>query len=167
MNIAQILTPERIGFDTEATSKKRALEQLSAKLAWNREDLSTGQVFDSLLARERLSSTGLGRGVGLPHGRIKDLERSLCAFIRLHEGIDFDANDRQPVDLLCALLVPEQSTDEHLQLLAMLAEMFRDPELCRRLRDASSAEELYRLLVQWHAPGDRSAPHDPGQRAAS
>ncbi|HFC54074.1 MAG TPA: PTS IIA-like nitrogen-regulatory protein PtsN [Gammaproteobacteria bacterium] len=167
MNIAQILTPERVGFDIEATSKKRALELLSALLAEHQQNLTTCQVFDSLLARERLSSTGLGRGVGLPHGRLKDLDRSLCAFVRLHEGIDFDSNDGQPVDLLCALLVPEQSTDEHLQLLATLAEMFRDQELCRRLRAASSREDLYRILVHWH-PSDRSTPEpDPGHRAAS
>ena len=167
MNIAQILTPERVGYHTEATSKKRALELLSAKLAEHQGNLTTCEVFDSLLAREKLSSTGLGKGVGLPHGRLKDLDRSLCAFVRLREEIDFDSNDQQPVDLLCALLVPEQSTDEHLQLLAMLAEMFRDQELCQKLRKASSREELYRLLIHWRPSGQSAPKADPNHRAAS
>ena len=159
MNISEILAPDRVGSRADAASKKRALELLSSRLADNGETISSSDIFNSLLAREKLSSTGLGRGVALPHGRVKGLDRSLCAFLQLREGIDFDSNDDQPVDLLCALIVPEHSTDEHLQILAMLAEMFRNEDFCEKLRRASSSEELYRQLVHWQPPA-----HSPSSR---
>ncbi len=163
MNISEILTPEHVDFHADAASKKRALELLSALLADNGETVSSSDIFNSLLAREKLSSTGLGRGVALPHGRVKGLERTLCAFLQLREGIDFDSNDNQPVDLLCALIVPEHSTDEHLQILAMLAEMFRNRAFCEQLRKASSSEELYRQLIHWQPA---HSPPSPGQQHA-
>ncbi len=160
MKISEILTPEHVYAQADAASKKRALELLSTKLAENQEGISSSDIFDSLLARERLSSTGLGRGVALPHGRVKDLDQTLCAFIQLREGIDFDSNDHQPVDLLCALVVPEHSTDEHLQILATLAEMFRNDEFCKLLRKASSSKELYQQLIHWRPSGHTSAGED-------
>ena len=147
MKISDILSPERIEAHADVASKKRALELLSDRLASGLKELSSAQIFDSLIARERLSSTGLGKGVALPHGRAKGIDQALCAFVQLREGIDFDSVDQQPVDLLCGLLVPEQSTEEHLQILAALAEMLRDEPFCRKLREASSREELYRLLT--------------------
>ncbi len=156
MKISKILTPERVSSHADAASKKRALELLSTSLAENQENISSSDIFNSLLARERLSSTGLGRGVALPHGRVKDIDQTLCAFLQLREGIDFDSNDHQPVDLLCALIVPEHSTDEHLQILATLAEMFRNEEFCKQLRKASSDEELYQKLVHWRPTGSSS-----------
>ncbi len=163
MKLSDILNPERIEVQADAPSKKRALELLSSKLAEGRKALSSTQVFDSLLARERLSSTGLGKGIALPHGRMGGIDQASCAFVQLREGIDFDSIDRRPVDLLCGLLVPEESTEEHLQILSALAEMLRDETFCKRLREASSREELYRLLT--HYPlrppkkGDRPPPH--------
>ncbi len=153
MKISEILSPERIDFRTDVASKKRALELLSNKLADDQGNVSSSDIFDSLLARERLSSTALGKGVALPHGRVKDIDQTLCAFLQLREGIDFDANDHQPVDLLCALLVPEHSTNEHLRVLATLAEMFRDKELCEQLRNTSSNDDLYQQLIQWQPSG--------------
>jgi len=157
MKISEILSPERVGHQVDAASKKRALELLSARLAENQDEVSSSDIFNSLLARERLSSTGLGRGVALPHGRVKDIDQTLCAFLQLREGIDFDSNDHQPVDLLCALVVPEHSTDEHLKILATLAEMFRNEAFCERLRKASSSEELYQQLTGWQPPDRPSA----------
>lgn len=156
MKISEILTPERVGHHVDAASKKRALELLSTKLAENQEEISSADIFNSLLARERLSSTALGRGVALPHGRVKDIDQTLCAFLQLREGIDFDSNDHQPVDLLCALVVPEHSTDEHLKILAALAEMFRNEAFCEQLRKATSSEELYQQLIHWQPPGHSS-----------
>ncbi len=149
MKVSKLLTPERVYSRADAASKKRALELLSVILAENQENISSADIFNSLLARERLSSTGLSRGVALPHGRVKNIDQPLCAFLQLREGIDFDSNDHQPVDLLCALIVPEHSTDEHLQILATLAEMFRNEEFCEQLRKASSNEELYQKLTHW------------------
>ena len=108
----------------------------------------TGQeVFNSLLSRERLGGTGLGNGIALPHGRLKNGLSTIAAFIKLKRGVDYDAVDHQPVDLIFALLVPEQSTEEHLQVLAQLAEMFNKPEFLARLRKEESSEAIHSLLT--------------------
>lgn len=148
MQIAEILKPERIAVSTEISSKKGVLEELARLIAMDTPDLTQTEVFDSLCARERLGSTGLGHGVAIPHGRLKGGKHTLGAFIQLKDGVDYDAVDQQPVDLLFALLVPEESTDEHLQILARLAEMFSDTDLVRKLRYASSSDRLYELLQQ-------------------
>jgi PTS system nitrogen regulatory IIA component len=147
MQIAQILTPDRIQSNVPSQSKKAALEALAALIAAADPGLSQSEVFNSLLTRERLGSTGLGQGVALPHGRLKNGERTLGAFIRLESGIDFDAVDHQPVDLLFALLVPEESTDEHLQILSRLAELFSKPEVLQRLRTEQSKETIFSILT--------------------
>lgn len=146
MQIAEILTPGRVAVSSGITSKKGVLEELARLIAEDTSDLTQTEIFDSLCARERLGSTGLGHGVAIPHGRLKGGKQTLGAFMQLHEGIDYDAVDQQPVDLLFALLVPEESTDEHLQILARLAEMFSDSDLVSRLRRASSSNRLYELL---------------------
>ncbi|MGE0080696.1 MAG: PTS IIA-like nitrogen regulatory protein PtsN [Thiohalomonadaceae bacterium] len=152
MRVPDLITVDRIACDSEAGSKKRALELVSALIARGESGLGDAEVFDSLLARERLGSTGLGHGVALPHGRVKTSEQTVGAFLRLKKGVDFDAVDREPVDLLFAMLVPEHSTDEHLQLLAQLAEMFSDTDMRRRLREAADAEAVKRLIDSWR-PG--------------
>jgi PTS system nitrogen regulatory IIA component len=149
MQVAELLNLDRISCNTQSASKKRVLEQLSQLLAANQETLTQNQVFDSLISRERLGSTGLGHGVAIPHGRLKESDTTLAAFIKLQEGIDFDASDNQPVDLLFALLVPEEATDEHLQLLAQLARMFSDEELVRQLRSAPDAHSLLTTIQEW------------------
>lgn len=146
MQIAEILTPARVAVSAGISSKKGVLEELARLIAEDTPDLTQTEIFDSLCARERLGSTGLGHGVAIPHGRLKGGKQTLGAFIQLQDGVDYDAVDQQPVDLLFALLVPEESTDEHLQILARLAEMFSDTELVRRLRRASSSNRLYELL---------------------
>lgn len=149
MHIADLLTARRVACGAPSASKKRVLEQLSTLIADGQQGLSPADVFDSLLARERLGSTGLGHGVAIPHGRVKNGTVTVGAFIKLQQPIDFDAIDGEPVDLLFGLLVPEQSTQEHLQLLAQLAEMFSDTAFVARLRAAASAAELHTLLSQW------------------
>lgn len=149
MQVSELLEIERISCNNHAASKKRVLEQLSALLASNQRDLSETQVFDSLLSRERLGSTGLGHGVAIPHGRVKNSDKTLVALLKLERGIDFDAIDDQPVDLLFALLVPEHSTDEHLQLLSQLAEMFSDPDLVKQLRAADDSRTLLNTIHEW------------------
>jgi nitrogen PTS system EIIA component len=140
------LVEERVGCGVEAASKKRVLEQLGQRLAESSQDLTQDEVFDALLERERLGSTGLGKGIALPHARMSKITQSVAAFIQLPEGIDFDAIDSQPVDLAFAMLVPEEATEEHLQLLAKLAQMFDDSEFCSDLRSAGSTERLLQLI---------------------
>ncbi|MFA5625917.1 MAG: PTS IIA-like nitrogen regulatory protein PtsN [Thiohalomonadaceae bacterium] len=149
MLIAELLTAERIALGDRSTSKKRVLEQLSSLIATGQPALNVSEVFDSLNTRERLGSTGLGHGVAIPHGRVKNSTETICAFIKLQQPIDFDAIDGEPVDLLFGLLVPDQSTEEHLQLLAQLAEMFSDTAFVKRLRTAGSVTALHSLLTGW------------------
>jgi PTS system nitrogen regulatory IIA component len=149
MQLTDLLVPERVSCDNQASSKKRVLETLSEMIAQGQETLDKNEVFDSLLSRERLGSTGLGHGVAIPHGRLKESDKTIGAFIKLEEGIDYDAMDQQPVDLLFALLVPEHSTEEHLQLLAKLAEMFSDADVVKRLRKAHSSTALLDIVEEW------------------
>jgi nitrogen PTS system EIIA component len=139
----------RIGTGLEIGSKKRLLEVLGELLATDDPALQPETVFERLLDRERLGSTGLGHGIALPHARMKDLREAIGAFVQLQHGIDFDAIDEKPVDLAFALLVPESATEMHLQLLSRLATMFSDPALRDRLRRTDSAEDILGLLEGW------------------
>ncbi len=137
-----ILAHGNISVAYAASSKKRALEQAARLLAAGTAEPSAEQIFEHLLERERLGSTGLAGGVALPHARMAEIENSRGAFMRLAEPIEFDALDGQPVDLVFALLVPEKATEQHLQLLAGLAEMFNNVALCERLRNADAGEAM-------------------------
>ena len=147
--LSDLLVEDRILLSQNVASKKRVLELLSESVANTVAQLTSAEIFDCLISRERLGSTGLGHGVAIPHGRLKNVSRPVAAFLKLEVGIDYDAIDGQPVDLFYALLVPEQSTDEHLQILAMMAEMFSDQEMCTRLRAAKSKTEVHALLMNW------------------
>jgi nitrogen PTS system EIIA component len=149
IKITELLVEKNILLSHDIASKKRVLELLSEKVADDVSHLTAKEIFDCLVNRERLGSTGLGQGVAIPHGRLKTVSRPVAVFLKLQKGVDYDAVDGQPVDLFCALLVPEQSTDEHLQILALLAEMFSDSKLCTRLRAAKSAMEMHTLLLNW------------------
>lgn len=150
MTIVELLAPDRVQPHADIASKKRALELLSTLIAESRTDLDQGEIFTSLLNREKLGSTGLGHQVAIPHGRVASPGPAVGAFVSLVQPIEFDAIDDQPVDLLFALIVPEESTSEHLAILAQLAELFRDEAYCQKLRDAESPEDLIRLLSDWH-----------------
>ncbi len=147
MQISDILSPERVLCDVNTGSKKATLEILADLIASASTGLTQIEVFDSLLARERLGSTGLGHGIALPHGRLKHCNKTLGAFICLQAGIDYDAIDKQPVNLLFALLVPEESTQEHLEILSKLAEMFSNKEFLEQLKVESSEDNIYKLLT--------------------
>ncbi len=140
---------ERIRSHVKCSSKKRVLEQLGDLLADAELKLTQDAIFDKLLERERLGTTALGYGIALPHARMAGVSEAKGAFIQLREGIDFGAVDKQPVDLAFALLVPEEATDEHLQLLAKLAAMFSNAELCESLRSAGSPDALLSLIEAW------------------
>lgn len=145
--IDELVTPERVVADVDVHSKKRALERLSTLLAEAAPNLPAAEIFDSLLKRERLGSTGLGEGIAIPHGRLAGLEHAIGALITLREPVAFDAADDAPVDLVFALLVPEQCSDEHLHILSRLAELFRQPGFTRSLREAGDSAELFRAFA--------------------
>lgn len=148
MRIAEILSPERIGCQIETGSKKSALEELSGLISSGDSSFSSTEIFDCLNARERLGSTGLGKGVAIPHGRLEGLSQPTAAFLQLKRGVDFDATDQKPVDLLFGLLVPSESTDEHLQILSSIAEMCSQESLLRRLRLQRTEKALFDILTE-------------------
>ena len=152
ISIADILTPERVCIDVEASSRKRLLETMSALLAAADQTLSERLVFDNLFARERLGSTGLGSGVAIPHARVPHLARTFGAFLRVSGRVDFDAPDDEPVDLVFGLAIPEECTDEHLQILSQLADRFSSESLRERLRRTHSSDEARALLC--NCPAD-------------
>jgi len=158
MKLANIITVDRVACDVDTASKKRALEHLSQLISTDAPDLNPNDIFESLVARERLGSTGLGKGIAIPHGRLKSGNQTIAAFIQLAKGVDFDAPDGQPVDLMCGLLVPPECSDEHLEVLATLSEMFRSSELRDKLRDSHNPEIIYGLLAEWSSSHD--APSD-------
>lgn len=149
MNLSTLLDPERVICCPDIGSKKRALELLSERLASGAEGIAGGDIFEGLLARERLGSTGLGHGVAIPHGRCPGLDRPVAAFIKLAQGIDYDAPDRQPVDLIFALLVPAAANEEHLRILSALARLFSDREAVAKLRRAEGADLLLAVIRDW------------------
>ena len=149
-----LITEARILSGCEVTSKKRLLESLGELLADADTGLNADAVFERLLERERLGSTGLGHGIALPHARVDDVIAPIGAFIQLRAGVEFDAIDDRPVDLAFALLVPREADERHLQLLAGLAEMFNQMKLRQRLRDARSSSELLATLASWGANED-------------
>ena len=146
MLISDLLSAERIHCDVHSSSKKRLLELISEELARNSDQVSQREIFESLCARERLGSTGLGKGVAIPHGRVKGSRHVQASFIRLRKPLPFDAADGEPVDLLFCLAVPEDCGEDHLKLLAQVAELFSDPQLLRELREAESPGRLLQLL---------------------
>lgn len=158
MNLISKLLPQAnvIG-DLDVSSKKRVFEHVGL-LFENHHQIARSQVFDSLFAREKLGSTGLGQGVAIPHGRVKGLKEALGALVRMKQVIPFDAPDGQPVGLIFVLLVPDRATDMHLQILSELAQMFSDKAFRERLLAAPSAPELHQLVTQWqpHASGQHS-----------
>ncbi|TQV64889.1 MAG: PTS sugar transporter subunit IIA [Halothiobacillaceae bacterium] len=148
LTIADILTPGQVKLDIECTSKKRALEMISQIIAGTQEKLESWLVFDTLVARERLGSTAVGRGIAIPHGKLAGLEKPVGAFLRLKAGIDFDSADDLPVRLIFAILVPEGGESAHLAILGQLARRFSDPEFCMAIRDAQSSEVVFSLLTR-------------------
>jgi PTS system nitrogen regulatory IIA component len=147
MQLYDILTPERVAPSLAATSKKRLLESLSQLLGRGVEGFDPNAAFQCLTERERLGSTGIGEGVALPHGRMKGLARALGAFAVLDAELDYDSIDRKPVKMVFALLVPENATTEHLQLLSRIAAVFNNKPLREKLLQTKSREELYNHLI--------------------
>ena len=144
--INHLLVPENIVLDLEASSKKRVFEH-AGLLFENHQGIARSVVFDSLFAREKLGSTGLGHGIAIPHGRIKGLKEASGAFLRLATPVPFDSPDGKPVSLLFVLIVPEQATEHHLQILSELAELFSESGCRDALGAADSAQAVCRVFA--------------------
>ena len=155
--VSKLLPLVNVIVDLDVSSKKRVFEQVGL-LFENNHQIARSLVFDSLFAREKLGSTGLGQGVAIPHGRVKGLKEALGALVRTRQAVAFDAPDGQPVAVIFVLLVPDRATDVHLQILSELAQMFSDKALRERLLAAGDAQELHQLISNWqpHATGQRS-----------
>jgi len=146
--ISKSLSPSRVALDMDITSKKRLFEQIGLMFE-NENRIARASVFDALFAREKLGSTGLGLGVAIPHGRIKQLRDTVAVFVRVKEGIPFEAPDDEPVRLVYAMLVPEHATEQHLNMLSELSQMFSDAQLREALLDATDPLAVHTLLTQW------------------
>jgi PTS system nitrogen regulatory IIA component len=146
--LSRLLAPVNVVVGLPVTSKKRLFEQVGL-LFENNQGIERSKVFDSLFARERLGSTGLGEGVAIPHGRIKGLKEAVAAVVRVAEPIPFDAPDGMPVRLLVFLLVPEHATEEHLELLSELAELLSDERVRESLATTDDPARMHQILSSW------------------
>lgn len=142
------LNSDTVSTDVDVQSKKRLLEIIAEMLSGQNPQLDVAEIFEKLIERERLGSTGLGKGIALPHARVSNLEEAQAVFIRLKQAIDFDAIDRQPVDLVVALLVPVDANEEHLKILAGLAGFFNNDDNCSKLREIDDHQQLIDLLIE-------------------
>ena len=145
--LSSILQLDDILLDVDITSKKRAFEQVALHFE-NTRGIARATVFDGLFSRERLGSTALGHGVAIPHGRIPKLDQAYAAFMRLANPIAFDAPDGKSVQLLVCLLVPEHATQEHLDLLAAIAQKLSDEQVRAKLLSTSDTDVIHQLLTQ-------------------
>lgn len=148
IDFRSILSPGRTRIGFPASSKKRALELASEIIVAEEPALADRELFDQLLVRERLGSTGLGDGVALPHCRSEHTDRIIGAFLRLEHPIDFDADDGQPVDLMFVLVVPQEAADAHLKVLASIARVLGDPDARSKLRTVNDDASLYALVLE-------------------
>lgn len=148
--LSSILPATQVLVSVEATSKKRAFEE-AGLLFEQLHGLNRATVTDSLFARERLGSTGLGHGVAIPHGRIKGMKTPMAAVFQLAQPIGFDAPDELPVNLLIFLLVPEAATQKHLEILSEIAELLSDASLREKLQTTQEAGQLHQLIAGWQA----------------
>lgn len=146
MDLGDLLKPEDIFPDLRTSSKRQLLQDLSER-AEMRTGVPARQIFDTLLQRERLGSTGVGRGIAIPHGKLPGLKRITGLFARLDKPIEFEALDDEPVDIVFLLLAPEGSGADHLKALARIARVMREPSTVEKLRDTHEAAAIYSLLT--------------------
>lgn len=147
MQLSSILTPERTLFGAPGSSKKRVLENVASFICEDIPTLDPLKLFEKLIEREKLGSTGLGKGIAIPHCRINNCTSVIGTLITLDNPVDFYAIDGQKVDLLFVLLVPEEAHEEHLKALAKLAELFSQQQFCDQLRSSKNSEALYNNII--------------------
>jgi PTS system nitrogen regulatory IIA component len=147
MEITDILSPAAVIHNLRATSKKQALQDLAHRIQ-ELNGLPERMVFDVLMDRERLGTTGIGNGIAIPHGKPAGIEKLIGVFARLERSIDFESIDEQPVDLIFLLLAPESAGADHLKALARVSRLLRDKTVCDKLRTADSSDALYAVLTE-------------------
>lgn len=147
MSISSLLAPERVFTDANLSSKKRLLEFIAEQVS-GQLSIPQNVIFNKLLERERLGSTGLGQGFAVPHARLDDLTETHACFVKLDTPINYDAMDHEPVDLIFSIFIPEASTEEHLQILAKLARLFSQPQVTAGIRQCSTAQDIMQLINQ-------------------
>lgn len=145
MTISELLSPQKIFIDTDVSSKKKLLE-LIANIVADKTQLPESVIYSNLLSRERLGSTGLGRGIAVPHARVPDLDQAMGCFFRLSEAVNFEAPDNLAVDLVFTIIIPEQATEEHLLILSALARIFSRDDVCQAIRSATTREEIESII---------------------
>jgi nitrogen PTS system EIIA component len=146
IDLSDLVTPQAVFASLKATSKKQALQMLAGKAA-ALTGLNEREIFTTLLERERLGSTGVGHGVAIPHGRMKELDQVVGLFARTSQPLDFEALDEKPVDLVFLLLVPEATGADHLKALARIARVLRDETLAAKIRSTDHAAGIYSVLT--------------------
>jgi PTS system nitrogen regulatory IIA component len=151
MDLSELIRPESVMPALKASSKRQAIQELAAKGA-ELTGIDERVIFDALVQREKLGSTGVGGGIAIPHSKLKDIDRIHGAFARLSRPIDFEALDDQPVDLLFLLLAPENAGADHLKALARIARIMREPGVANRLRAAADPAALYAVLTEAAQP---------------
>lgn len=145
MTISALLSPELIFINPDISSKKRLLEFLANTIS-EKFSLSQTSIYGNLLDRERLGSTGLGKGFAIPHARLSKLDTTIGCFIRLEQAVNFESMDQQPVDLVFCIIIPEHATDEHLQILSSLAKIFSQDQIRADIRNAKSADQIVGII---------------------
>ena len=146
MNISDLLAPEAVIAALKVQNKKQLLQELAARAA-TQTRLPEKRIFETLVERERLGSTGVGQGIAIPHGRMAGVDQITGVFARLEGGIDYEAVDSQPVDLVFMLLAPENAGADHLKALARVSRLLRQQVVCEKLRTATTAEAIYAILT--------------------
>lgn len=147
--LAQLLTPGRALCRVPGVSKKRLFETIARVISEDQVSLPYNTVLSSLIAREKLGSTGLGQGIAIPHCRIENCTHAMGTLVTLEEAIDYDAPDDTPVDILFVLLVPAEAQQQHLDILASIAGLFSQPAFCDEIRNASDSETLFATATSW------------------
>jgi PTS system nitrogen regulatory IIA component len=157
MDLSDLVKPDAILPSLKANSKKQALQALAEKAA-TLTGLEEREIFETLVQREKLGSTGVGGGLAIPHGKLARLDRIFGLFARLPKAIDFEALDEQPVDLIFLLLAPEGAGADHLKALARVARLFREPGVAAKLRASADKSALYAVLTEGAASDTAAAP---------
>jgi len=147
MEIQSILSPDRTLSHLDCSSKKRTLEQIASHIADEFPSLDADELFQALIARERLGSTGIGKGIAIPHCRLKECKQTVGMLITLEKAIDFEAIDNGPVDIIFTLIVPDEAHEDHLQTLAVLAEKFSESTYIDSLRHCEDSTGLYQVAT--------------------
>lgn len=150
--LESLLKPELTLCKAPGVSKKRLFETVASFISRQHPQLRDTDVYNGLLAREKLGSTALGNGIAIPHCRLSDCNTAIVALVTLEQGVDFDAPDGQPVDILFLLLVPEEAQQAHLDILAGLAQLLNEDRFCAQLRAAGDVDELYRDATGFSLP---------------